>query len=174
MKTALASVALLVSFAGASLLKAPAGIAAPTTIVLVRHADRVPNQDALTSAGAARAKELAHVIARAGIAGVYCTKTVRSRKTAEPAAESLKLAPVELDPSDTDGLVKKVLTDHRGKTVLVVGHSNTIPRIIAAAGGPTVDEPKDDDFDDLYVLTIGAGATPEVRLAPLQYGAGTP
>ena len=40
--------------------------AAPTTLLIVRHADRQGEQDALTAAGVARARELVHVAGPAG------------------------------------------------------------------------------------------------------------
>jgi len=149
-------------------------LAAPTTVLVVRHADRDGQNDALTAAGEARAKELVHVAGRAGVSAVYCTKTARTRKTAEPLATASKLTPVELDPKDVDGLVKKIRADQQGKTVLVVGHSNTVPMILAALGGPKLPDLAETDFDDLYVLTIGSGSPADVGLVSLQYGAATP
>ena len=143
-------------------------------MILVRHADRDGQKDALTAAGDARARELAHVASKAGVSAIYCTKTVRTRKTAEPLAAALSLTPVELEPADVAGLVKAILANQRSKTVLAVGHSNTIPKIIAAAGGPKLDDLAESDFDDLYVLTIGSGSPAEVSLVSLQYGAATP
>jgi phosphohistidine phosphatase SixA len=145
-----------------------------TTILVVRHADRVPNQDALTPAGVARAKELVHLTARSGLAGLYCSPTARARQTIEPVAQALGLTPVEHDPADSEGLIRKILADHRGKAVLVVGHSNTVPKVVAAGGGPALADLRDDDFDDLYVLTIGGTTPADVRLTTLQYGAATP
>lgn len=145
-----------------------------TTLLIVRHADRPGDQDDLTPAGIARAKELVHAASQAGVTAIYCTKTARSRKTAEPLAAALKLTPIELDPKDPEGVVKHVLANNRGKTVVVVGHSNTVPKIIAAAGGPTLPDLKDGDFDNLYVLTLGSDPSTDVRLVTLQYGAATP
>ena len=148
--------------------------ASPTTVLVVRHADRDGDKDALTPAGAARAQQLAHVASKAGVSAIYCTKTARTRKTADPLATTLKLAPVELEPKDTAGLVKQILADQKGKTVLVVGHSNTVPAIIAGLGGPKLPDLAETDFDDLYVVTIGSGSPAEVSVASLQYGAATP
>jgi broad specificity phosphatase PhoE len=152
----------------------PAAAASPTTILVVRHADRDGQNDALTPAGAARAEEIVHVAAKAGVSAIYCTKTVRSRKTAAPLATKLGLTPVELEPTDVDGLKTKILAEQKGKTVFVVGHSNTVPRILAAFGGPTLPDLAETDFDDLYVLTVGSGTPAEVTLVSLQYGAATP
>jgi broad specificity phosphatase PhoE len=148
--------------------------ASPTTVLVVRHADRDGQNDALTAAGEARAKELVHVAGKAGVSAIYCTKTVRSRKTAEPLATASQLTPVELDPKDVDGLAKKIREDQKGKTVLVVAHSNTVPLILAALGGPKLPDLAETDFDDLYVLTLSSGSPAEAGLASLQYGAPTP
>ena len=152
----------------------PQPLASPTTVLVVRHADRDGQNDALTPTGEARAKELVHVAGKAGVSAIYCTKTARSRKTAEPLATASKLTPVELEPKDVDGLVKKILADQKGKTVLVVAHSNTVPLILAALGGPKLPDLDETDFDDLFVLTIGSGSPADVGLASLQYGASTP
>ena len=146
----------------------------PTTLLIVRHADRDGDKDALTEAGMARARELVRVAAKAGVSAVYCTKTVRTRKTAEPSATSLGVEPVAFEPQDVAGPVKKALEGHRGRTVLVVGHSNTIPKIVAAAGGPAIPDLAETDFDDLFVLTVGPGSPAAVGLVTLQYGAPTP
>src|SRR5262245_16539074 len=82
--------------------------AGPTTVLIVRHADRDGDKDALTAAGVARAQELVHVASKASVAAIYCTKTERSRKTAEPLAAALKLTPVESEPADVDGMVKRL------------------------------------------------------------------
>jgi broad specificity phosphatase PhoE len=148
--------------------------ASPTTVLLVRHADRDGDKDALAPAGVARALELVHVASKAGVSAISCTKTDRTRKTAAPLATALKISPVELEPKDVDGVAKRILADNRGKTVLVVGHSNTVPAIIAALGGPKLPDLAETDFDDLYVVTIGSGSPAEVGVTALQYGAATP
>ena len=43
---------------------------------------------------------------------------------------------------------------HAGRTVLVVGHSNTIPAIIAALGGPKLPDICDTQYSNLFVLVV--------------------
>ena len=53
-------------------------------------------------------------------------------------------------------------------TVLVVGHSNSIPDVIKMLGGnvvPTIDEKK---FDDLFVVTVYANG--RAKVVQLKYG----
>ena len=67
--------------------------------------------------------------------------------------------------ADAADLVAHVLAAHRGATVVLVGHSNTVPALVAAAGGPDLcpdtfpfvdgqcripDQPGDDQYDHSY------------------------
>jgi len=53
-----------------------------------------------------------------------------------------------------------------GRTVLVCGHSNTVPALVRGLGGGAVEIP-DERFDALVVLTRAGG---EVRTLVLGYG----
>ncbi len=44
---------------------------------------------------------------------------------------------------------------HAGSVVLVVGHSNTVPSIIAALGGPKLADLCDSAYSNLFVLVLG-------------------
>src|SRR6266404_6369351 len=65
-----------------------------TTMLIVRHADRAQNQDALDPAGLARAQELVHLGEKAGIVAIYSSDTDRARQTAAPLATALGITPV--------------------------------------------------------------------------------
>lgn len=143
-----------------------------TTMLLVRHADRAGTSDALNAAGVVRAEELVHVGEKAGLAAIYRSNTIRARDTALPLATALGLTPIEYVANDTGPLVDTIFANHRGRTVLVVGHSNTVPQIIAAAGGPSLPNIDDLEFDNLFALTVCRCGT--TRLVTLQYGAASP
>ena len=131
--------------------------ATPGTIVLVRHAEREPapmTQDPpLTDAGKARAARLATILGRADVKAIYVTRFQRSRDTAAPLAAASKLEPVV--ESETQALIAKLEKEGAAR-VLVVGHSDTVPDVIRAFGGPAVTI-ADDQFDDLFVLTPANG-----------------
>ncbi len=133
---------------------APAG---KGVIILVRHAERVPapmTEDApLADAGKARAERLATVLAKADVKAIFVTRFRRTQETARPLAERLGLAAIV--ESDTDALIAKLRT-HGSETVLVVGHSDTVPDVIRAFGGPAVTI-ADDEFDALFVLEPASG-----------------
>ena len=54
-----------------------------------------------------------------------------------------------LEPTE---LKDHILTHHAGQTVLVVGHSNTVPELITLLGGPSLPIIDDCEFDNLFVL----------------------
>lgn len=145
----------------------------PTEVLLVRHADRQGQSDALSAAGLVRAQELARVLEKAGIRAIYTSEAARTQQTASPVAELLGLTPLVLDASDVAGLVNAIRTRHAGQKVLVVGHSNTLPQIIAALGGPSVTI-NSDEYDTLYLLTLRRCGSPRITLTTRPYGAASP
>jgi broad specificity phosphatase PhoE len=56
-----------------------------------------------------------------------------------------------------------------GQTVLVVGHSNTIPAIVGALGAPRPPDLCDAQYDQLFVVVISDGGP--ARLIRSRYGA---
>lgn len=116
-------------------LSAPGIVAAQSgaTVLLVRHAEKASNAaDAtLSDVGKERAERLARMLADAGISAIYTTEVQRTQQTAAPLAKRLKIEPTVIAAKDVDGLVKKLQTLADGAVVLVVGHSNTLPAIMA-------------------------------------------
>jgi phosphohistidine phosphatase SixA len=146
----------------------------PTTLIVVRHADRLGTEDALNAPGMTRAQELAHVGGKAGIAAIYRSDTNRARDTAAPLAAALGLTPTIYPANETTALLNHILAAHRGQKVFIVGHSNTVPAIVAAAGGPVIPNIADNEFDDMFVLTTCRCSRRPVALVNLQYGAASP
>lgn len=146
----------------------------PTTLILVRHADRDQNRDALTPAGATRAGDLARVAAKLAPAAIYHSDTRRTRDTAAPLARALHLDPIERAAGDVDGLVADILGRWRAQRVVVVGHGNTVPQIVRAVGGPRLPDIAHDEFDDLFVLSVCSCWPRRAELVQLQYGAASP
>lgn len=137
-----------------------------TTLLVVRHADRTAEDD-LTTAGQQRAQQLAEVARKAGVTAIYTTDFQRTRKTAQPLADLLKLQPVVYD--SLTALVNQVLADHAGDVVLVVGHGPSVPAI-AKTFGAVIPTTPFDDFDNLLVVTRKLRAATATAVN-LQYGA---
>lgn len=145
-----------------------------TTLLIVRHADRQEGSDALSAAGVTRAEALAHAAQFAGPAAIYHSDTTRTRDTAAALAATVGLTPIVYPAGDAAGVVARIFADHRGQTVVVVGHSNTVPLIVDAAGGPSIPDLDDGEFDRLFVLTVCRCRRGAARLLSLQYGAPSP
>ena len=144
---------------------------APTTVLLVRHAEKAKGEGrdpALTARGTARAQALARALGPVPVAAIYSTPFKRTQATAAPTAAAKGLS-VQVTPAERGfpkALAERILREHRGRTVLVVGHSNTLgPTLAALDAGPTftLDE---SEFGDLFVATVPArGPGSVVRLA---------
>jgi broad specificity phosphatase PhoE len=146
---------------------------APTIILIVRHAEKVGQTDSLSTAGVTRAQELARVLQAANVRAIYHSDTKRTRDTATPLADALHIKPEQYPAKDVKALIERILRDHAGQTVLVVGHSNTVPMIVAAAGGPTITDLADGEFDELFVVYVSSGRG-SATLTRLEYGAPSP
>lgn len=143
-----------------------------TAIFLVRHAEKASDANEasvpLSVAGRARAERLAEMLANAGISGIYATETDRARQTAEPLARARKLEIRAYAPRGADGksaprlIVDRLKKEAPTETVLVVGHSNTVPEILAALGHVEKVEIASSQFDDLFLVVPREGAAPTV------------
>ena len=147
-----------------------------TTVILIRHAEKQQTGDdpALTETGGERALALAHVVGEVNVSAVYATQFARTRKTALPLADLLGLdvTVVAASRSYTADMAEIIRTQHQGEVVVIVSHSNTVPAIIAELGVTPVPAIDDDEYDDLYVVTVTP--TGQVGLLPLRYGRATP
>jgi phosphohistidine phosphatase SixA len=155
----------------------------PITVFLIRHAEREdePRQDPpLSKDGVARSQALARLLNTAGVKAIFTSQYTRTKQTAEPLATklgvtvtpfTLKLSPSnprQIAEESTAEVTNKIL-EHAGQSVLVVGHSNSIPDVIKMLGGdivPTIDERK---FDDLFIVTVYAKG--KAKVVQLKYGA---
>ena len=161
---------LLALLAGAAFRTQPE---APTVVIVVRHAERdtTPRDDpGLTEAGRARAAALADVAADAGVSAVFHTRYRRTRETGAPTAERTNAPMTEYDAAGDPRMLRdQILANHTGKTVLVVGHSNTAPVIAAVLGGRPPKPMAETEYDRLTIVAIpdaGAPTTVNARYGP--------
>jgi broad specificity phosphatase PhoE len=156
---------------------APPGDSA-TVVLLVRHAEKAaqPGDDPpLTQDGLRRAEALAGVVKDAHPTAIITTQLRRTVETARPSTAALGVTPevVPVSAANTQqnaAAVAAAVQKHPGKTVLVVGHGNTVPQIIAALGGPQLPDICESVYDRLFVLVLGK----EARLIQSRYGAPGP
>lgn len=145
-----------------------------TTVILVRHAEKAaePASDPpLTEAGRERARALVDVAREAGVTAIVTTPFARTRGTAQPIAEALGLVPEVVNsrtPRHAQEVAALVRTKYAGGVVLVVGHSNTIPAIVAALGAKEPPPICDGEYDDVFIVTIPESGA--ARLIRARYG----
>ncbi len=148
-----------------------------TTVYIVRHAEKVNETDTtdLTPAGYARAAALADTLANRGIDSIFTTPYYRIHQTAQPLAKRLGIRPVDYPAKPVDAIVNRV-SRIRKKTVLVVGHSNTILEIARGLGAkPTMTRIEPGDYDNLWRIRIHRGPfTKSVTISQVTYGVPTP
>ncbi len=146
---------------------------ATTTVIFVRHAEKatLPTDDpGLSESGKRRAAELARQLVDAdvvaGVDAVYSTSYRRTEETAQPVAEALNLPILAYDASNTETIIDEIVRKHKGKIILVVGHSNTVPAMIGNMGAskkvPAIDE---GEYDNIYIVSIPwFGKTKTIRM----------
>lgn len=152
---------------GFAMLAPAAALAEPGAIYLVRHGEKAAGaQDPeLTPQGRLRAENVAAILGKAGITAIYSTPTQRTRQTAAPLAQKSGITVQTYDPANPRALVEKVRASDA--TVLVVGHSNTLPELVRLFGGAPGPDIADDEYDRLYQLTGKEGAVRTVLLRSL-------
>lgn len=144
----------------ASCSTAPARDADTVTFVVVRHAEKGADDardPSLSQAGQARAQRLAALLSDEPVNAAYATAYRRTYRTAQPVAENhfLRIATYDAQ-TPASQFVEQLRTLHKIGTVLVVGHSNTVPDIVGALSGRSIEAMGDDEFDRLYRVRIGA------------------
>ena len=148
-----------------------------TVVMVVRHAEKAaePGGDpSLSEAGRQRAQALVDAVGEAGVTAIYSSQFKRTQETVAPLAAHLGLSVTTLAISRANletypkQVAEAILAEHRGETVVVVNHSNTVPPIVEALGGGPVAEITDDEYAHLFVVIIPASGP--VRTLRAQYG----
>ncbi len=138
---------------------ATAACAKVTTYVLVRHAEPGAGADPpLSIAGGQRAHALIDVMRQSRLAAVFHSQFTRTRETAESVATALNVPRIQIpvtagqEQVQVDSTLRHVRSTFAGRTVLIVGHSNTIPLAIASLGVAAPPAIGPNDFHHLCVV----------------------
>lgn len=142
---------------------------ASMTFVIVRHAEKVPDgskDPPLTQAGHARAQALAQRLSTVPVIAVYTTPFQRTRQTATPTAQEHGLPLIEYDAKlPAAEFAAQLKQRHTGQTVLVVGHSNTVPDIAAALCSCVVAPMSEAEYDRLMTVRVDASGRAALDVA---------
>lgn len=144
------------------------------TVIVLRHAEKqlgTIEDPPLSAEGEARALRLAELLGGLAplgrVTAIYASDTRRAEQTVLPLAQRLGLALQRYPVREVAGLISRMRHDNAGGVVVVVGHSNTVPEIVATASRgrfkPDTLTLKDDDFGTIYVVSAPRWA-PEALL----------
>ncbi|RLD29411.1 MAG: phosphoglycerate mutase [Bacteroidetes bacterium] len=131
-----------------------------TTYYFIRHAEK-DRSDAnntnpnLIQNGILRAAKWSYVLEHVTFDAVYSTDYNRTKQTAQPTAEKNNLDISIYNPRTlySEDFIKNT----KGKTVLIVGHSNTTPMFVNTILGKEKYESIDDSNNaNLYIVTISS------------------
>jgi len=129
-----------------------------TTYYFILHAEKYrsdsANQDPhLTEIGKMRAENWSSIFNNITFNAIYSTNYNRTKETAEPTAIKNKLEVLIYSPKTIE--LTKFLEETKGKTVLIVGHSNTTPLFVNdILGQKKYDHIDDNNNGNLYIITM--------------------
>jgi broad specificity phosphatase PhoE len=151
----------------------PEGLSAKTKIYLVRHAEKQAGNDpVLTADGNKRAGALLQMLKGKKLHHIYVTQFKRTQMTGDSLRIQLGIDTVQYK-ADTTGedVYRKIISNNEsGNTILIIGHSNTIPKIIKKLGVADFEPAMipDAEFDNLYLITFKKG---KAIIKRMKYGA---
>jgi broad specificity phosphatase PhoE len=142
------------------------------TVIVVRHAEAEPapagGDPGLSPGGRARAVELARTLADASVRTVLSTHYARNRQTIEPLVRGTGGRVKIVD--EVPAIVAAVAAEPWGSTVVVVGHSNTMAKLLTGLAGRAFSDVDPVPFDAMWIVTLSRGGASWVRL---RYGPAT-
>lgn len=144
-----------------------------TTVILVRHAEKevVTNGDKMMQAdpplsaeGRQRAENLVTALKDFSPTLVFSSNYERTRATVTPVSLKHGLEIQYYDPRDQQSLADK-LKSLTAQTIVVAGHSNTVPALVNMLLGENKFENLDESvYNKIFIVTITDGkASVEVR-----------
>jgi broad specificity phosphatase PhoE len=135
---------------------------ATTTIIFVRHTEIemevAGDEPELSADGIARANLLAAFFADidvlAGVDAIYADEFKPTQLTAGPVAEVMGLDVEVADHSKIVDFMDHVITEYKGRIVLVVTRGELIPELVAELHGhQSVPQIAAEDYDNVYIVT---------------------
>jgi len=152
----------------------------PRSVIVLRHAEKAAEggQDPQLSArGRERAAEVARLLAKVQPTAIYASNFLRTQETVAPLAAATGVRVTTVPASEQDRLVEACKALEDGQTLVVCGHSNTVPKLLRALGAePAALDAKqnipDDAYTRVYILTLPPKASSgvpqllELALAP--------
>ena len=137
-----------------------------TTIILIRHAEKdtsVKGSNAmvadppLSEVGKLRAERMVQIFAEYNLDFIYATNYTRTKSTVTPLANKWGKEIKLYDPKDLQSLADELLL-LKGKTIVVVGHSNTTPALVnLLIKQNSFDAMPDNEYSKYWIVTVKDG-----------------
>ena len=166
---------LLAACTGAVRMAPAAEDTTTATFILVRHAEKIDasRDPDLSPAGHTRAQALAERLGGRDLVAIYATEFKRTGQTVAPTAAAHEL-PVTfyLAAQPAAEFAAALKAAHPRGVVLIAGHSNTVPGIVAALCNCETAPMADHEYDRLSSIQIDADG--RARLDITRYGAASP
>jgi broad specificity phosphatase PhoE len=144
-----------------------------STIILLRHAEKdttaigssmMQADPPLSAPGIQRSGKLLETLKPYHIDSIFSTNFNRTRSTVLPLATKFGLSIRLYDPKN-QALFADRLKNMAGTTVLVVGHSNTIPALVnLLIGNPKYPNLADNEYDKIWILHLEKGKYIETQI----------
>lgn len=132
-----------------------------TSVYLIRHAEKIrtdknERDPLLNKSGLLRAKKWSEIFQKIEINKILSTDTKRTISTVIPTSEEKKIKIELYRPEEIT--YESFLEKNKGKKVLIVGHSNTIPETTnILIKNKFYDHIEDDNNSNLYFVNICDG-----------------
>ena len=130
----------------------------PTLVYFVRHAEKQPgSRDPwLSKAGLQRVNALDEFFKHNHLDAIFATEYLRTQQTVAALAHRRGMEVQVISAFFFDDLLAEV-RDRPGQTLLVAGHSNTVPYLLWLLGAPPF-AIEDDQYDNIFLMIL-AGDT---------------
>lgn len=139
-----------------------------TTFILVRHAEKEidgTKDPDLTNEGKQRAENLRQLLSETAITGIYSTNFKRTLATVEPLAAQKNIAIQNYSLEDPDQLLRSIIEENPGGTVVISGHSNTTPKLAnELLGKEKFAQFEDADYGNILVIEASKPGTGKLVL----------
>ena len=137
----------------------------PSVVYLFRHAEKeiVEGDDDpdLTAEGRKRSNALAEALKDVKSGVLYSSQYRRTRQTVAPLEKVWSMETRIVQAQNPKEQIDLIFESHCGETVLISGHSNTIPNLISLLGITEEITIADDQYGDLFAVRWKNG-TPEL------------
>lgn len=127
-----------------------------TTVILLRHADRIPLHTELNEKGKARAEALPAAVADLDIDVIYSPDKKRNLDTVKPliAKRGIELRVIEISNA-----AERLIMENPGKTVMWVGNTDNLQSIYGQLGGKDREPNK---YGEIAIMKVYEEGPPKI------------